>query len=79
MTRQILSNGTWIGEPNEVEDEVGNTCPHINDPLREKGFLSPKGPVSGLTPITPWLRQDLEVLLSLTKSQAPAKCVVRCR
>jgi hypothetical protein len=45
----------------------------------EKGFVSERGPPSGMTPVVPRLMTDLEALILLTDSPTPAKRVYRRR
>ena len=85
-----LSLEMWRGgrdtEGWKLRVAAGQDCPqrNSNDPedghlLEDKGVVRERGPASGLTPVVPRFRTDLEALMFLTTSVTPAKRVIRRR
>ncbi len=63
----------------EIQKEVEECQASPLSPLEEKGIILKRGPPSGVTPVVPRLRTDLEAILVLRAAPCPTKRIIRRR
>ena len=69
----------WKIKPDPIQAPPPMEGDEQDDIVDDKGFVRERGPASGLTPIVPRFRDDLEALVLLMAGSTPIKRVVRRR
>ena len=69
----------WKIKPDPIQAPPPMEGDEQDDIVDDKGFVRERGPASGLTPIVPRFRDNLEALVLLMAGSTPIKRVVRRR